>query len=131
MFAVSSRIFRIVLVVLLCLGLFTTGVARACLCDEHCICCESRGLQYAKEVGERCSCHTGRTTTCNFRKCFDIFSYLGCDDREDSSDIADTIEILTDILFDKHPVAYSAGTPCDRVTSKASAIHLISQPLLC
>lgn len=133
MLARNSRVFRILLVALLCLGLFTTGVARACLGEEHCMCCKSRHLQYTKEVSERHMCHTGGATACNFRKICDLLSFLGCDDSEDSSDPAVTTGILSNhlLILNNHRFINSAPAPCDRATSKASAIHQKNLPLLC
>lgn len=130
----NYKISRMVLVLVLCLGAFTTGVRRTCLCEETCLCCKSQGLQYETEVTARplCGCCSeGGGIPCGLKKMPDMSGSCTGYHREKGSDpTADTTIILAGHLFDNHPLSHFARTPCVGATSKASPIYLQNQSLL-
>ena len=132
---VNYRTFHISIILFLCLGVFTTGIAQACLCEEDCITCKSRGLQYETEVSERYKCNrcclaAGRIP-CDFGKLSDMAGSSTGNHREKGSDpTANPTVIVADHLFDNHPFPYFTRVPCDRATSRASVIYLQNQSLL-
>ena len=133
--AVNYRTFHISLILILCLGVFTTGVAQACWCEENCLCCKSRGLQYETTASEGSTCNSccwaaGRIP-CDLKKVPDMADSSTGDSWENGLDrAADFTVILADYVFDNHPFAYFARTPCAKATTKPSAIYLQNQSLL-
>lgn len=130
----NYKISRILLILVLWFGAFTTGVSPTCLCEETCLCCKSQGLQYETEVTARplCGCRSGAGgIPCGLKKIPDMAGSCTGHHREKGSDpTADTTIILADHLFDNHPLAHFARTSCVGATSKASPIHLQNQSLL-
>ena len=135
MLSLNYRIFSIWLILLLCLGVFTTGVSRACLCEETCLNCKSKGLHYETEAAQRplcgiCCSEAGGIPS-SHNKMPDMAGSSTGDHREKGSDpTADTTIILAHHLFDNHPLPYFARTPCVGATIKASPIHLQNHCLL-
>lgn len=131
----NYRIFCICLILLLCLGVFTTGVSRACLCEETCLGYKSKGLQYKTDATARplcgmCSSEAGGIP-CSHKKMPDMADSSTGDQREKGSDqTAHATMILTHHLFDNHPLPHFTRTPCVGATSKALPIHLQNQSLL-
>lgn len=131
----NSRMFCTSLILLLCLGVLTTGVAQVCWCQENCICCRLHGLQYETTATEgstcnRCCWAAGRIP-CDLKKIADMVRSSADDHREKGSYPAvDTLVILADHLFDNHPFAYLARTPYATATTKPSAIYVENRSLL-
>ena len=131
----NSRIFCISLILLICLGVFTTGVAQVCWCQENCMCCRLHGLQYETTSYEESTCHrccwaAGRIP-CNLNKINDMAGSSDNDHREKGSNTSvDNLVFLSDHHFDNHPFAYFARTPYSTSTTKPLAIHLQNQSLL-
>ena len=72
----AYKLFCISLILVLCFGVFTTGVAEACWCQENCMCCRLQGLQYDTTASEgstcnRCCCAAGRIP-CDLKKIADM-----------------------------------------------------------
>ena len=131
----DSRIFRISLVLLVWVGVLTTSVAQACWCEEHRICRILHGLQHETEVGEKSTrhrcCWAAGSIVCVLEELCDMAGFSTSDHREKGSDpTPGATIILSDYLFNNHPFAYLAQTPCGGATSKASAIHLQNRSLL-
>ena len=131
----KDRILRISLALLLCFGVFTTGVAEACWCQENCPCCKSQGFQYETEESVRPSynrgCWTDGRIPCDLKKVPDMADSTTYDSWKNGPDrSADLTVILADYVFRNHPFACFARTPCVKATSKSLAIHLQNQALL-
>jgi len=131
----TSKLFRISLILVLCFGVFTTGVAEACWCQENCPCCKSQGLQY--ETGESLrstynrGCWAAGRIPCDLKKVPDMVDSSTGDSWENGPDqAADFTIIHADYVFDNHPFAQFARTLCAKATSKPPAIHLQNQSLL-
>ena len=134
MLAMNYRIFCIWLILLLCVGVFTTGVSRACLCELTCLCCKSQGLQYETGVTARplCGCCSqAEGIPCCDKKIPDVAGSSAGDHSEKGCEpIADITVILADHLFDNHSLSHFAQTTSIGSTTKASSIHLQNQSLL-
>ena len=131
----TYKLFRISLILVLCLGVFTTGVAQVCWCQESCMCCRIQGLQYETTTSEGSTCYrccwaAGRIP-CDLKKIADMAGSSGEDHREKGSyPSVDTLVILADHLFDNHPFAHFAQTPHGKTKTKSSAIYLQNRSLL-
>ena len=132
---VNYRTLHISLILFLCLGVFTTGVAQACFCDEHCKSCRSRGLQYATEECERYTCNrccfTAGWIPCDHGRLGDMAdSSNGNNRNKGSNQTADPKVIVAGHLFDNHPFPYFTRVSCDSTTSRSSVIYLQNRSLL-
>ena len=131
----TYKLFRISLILVLCFGVFTTGVAEACWCQANCPCCKSQGLQYETKSSEgstcnRCCC-ASVGIPCDLKKIADMASSSADDHRgKGSYPSVGTLVILTNLFFDNHPFAHFARKPCAKATTKPSAIYLQNQSLL-
>ena len=133
--AVNYKTFHISLILILCLEVFTTGVAQACWCQENCPCCKSQGLQYETEESEGHTCNSccwaAGKIPCDLKKAPDMADSSTGDSRENGPDrAADFTVILADYIFDNHPFAYFAQTPCAKATTRPSVIYLQNQSFL-
>ena len=131
----NSRMFCISLILFLCIGVLTTGVAQVCWCQENCMCCRLQGLQYETTATEgstcnRCCWAAGRIP-CDLKKIADMAGSSADDHREKGSyPTVDTLVILADHLFDNHPFANFAQTPHGKTKTKPSAIYVENRSLL-
>ena len=135
MLQLNYRMFRISLALLLCFGVFTTGVAQACWCQENCPCCKSQGLQYETEESVRSTynrgCWAAGKIPCDLKKVPDMADSSTTDSWKNGPNrAADFTVILADYVFDNYPFTYFARTPCPNTITKLSAIHLQNQSLL-
>ena len=131
----NYKLFRISLILVLCFGVFTTGVAEVCWCQENCPCCKSQGLQYETEKSVKSAynrgCWAAGRIPCDLEKVPDMADSSTGNSWENGPDrAADFTVIHTDYVFDNHPFTHFARTPSAKATTKPSAIYLQNQSLL-
>lgn len=131
----NYKLFRISLILIPCFGVFTTGVAEVCWCQENCPYCKSRGLQYVTEESVRPvyngGCWAAGRIPCDLEKVRDMADSSTGDSWKNGPDrAADFTVINPAYVFDNQPFTHFARTPCAKATTKPSAIHLQNQSLL-
>lgn len=134
-FEVNYRTFHIALILILCLGVYTTGVAQSCLCEENRKSCKSRGLQYKTTAPEgsicnRC-CRAAGRVPCDLEKIADMAGSSTGNHRDRGSDpTTDPIVIVAYHLFDSRTLACYARVLCESAMSRSSVIYLHNQSFL-
>ena len=131
----TYKLFRISLILVLCFGVFITGVAEVCWCQPNCPCCKSQGLQYETEKSVRSACNRGCWAAgripCDVEKVPDMAHSSTGDSLENVPDRAvDFAVIHADYVFDKLLFAHFARTPSGKARSKPPANYLQNQSLL-